>query len=473
MNNDSYQTDVPMSAIQRVFIFDSDSSPRELYLSTFGKTEVSCGRADINDIVISSRLASGDHAKFVFDYDSESWYIYDLGSRNGIIHQGRIVQGVLVEEDDFVRIDDISRPLTESVLIIFADRRYAPKWTRISVGSEDGEIELQNLDSTLEDAIIKHNGSRFEFIVPSGARINVNNEPASGIRALGEKDVISTSQCRIVFTSSAIYYNKIKDRPLPKNIPIIPLKRPEELLPQIEPEPPVVEPELTMVEPELTMVEPEPTQMADFGAAPGFVPPATEVPPIENTYMPPVQNVYAPPVQENNYVPPVEENTYIPPVQPEFTIPPIQAPAENNAQVYQEQNNVVQTQNYYQNTNQNYYAQNSGKSTSSAGASFKEFFSSDVGYYVLTFVLAIILWGITIGLLSSDGSAALIVMLPCAYFGWKVLNSIQPEMFLWMTWVGWLIYFCIKFTIAVIIGVFVAPFKLARWIAAFISEMLS
>lgn len=50
-------------------------------------------------------------------------------------------------------------------------------------------------------------------------------------------------------------------------------------------------------------------------------------------------------------------------------------------------------------------------------------------------------------------------------YGWAILNRITPAMFLWMSWVGWLIYFLVKFLVSYIIGVVALPIKLFQWIS--------
>ena len=47
-------------------------------------------------------------------------------------------------------------------------------------------------------------------------------------------------------------------------------------------------------------------------------------------------------------------------------------------------------------------------------------------------------------------------------FGWAAFNKITPRIFLFLPIIGWLIYFYIKFLIAVMIGIFVAPYRLAK-----------
>lgn len=48
---------------------------------------------------------------------------------------------------------------------------------------------------------------------------------------------------------------------------------------------------------------------------------------------------------------------------------------------------------------------------------------------------------------------------------WSALNKITPAMFLWMSWVGWLIYFAIKLVVSYFIGLVALPIKLFQWIS--------
>ena len=47
--------------------------------------------------------------------------------------------------------------------------------------------------------------------------------------------------------------------------------------------------------------------------------------------------------------------------------------------------------------------------------------------------------------------------------GWQWLNKIQPNMFLFLPVVGWLIYFFVKFIIAIFVGVVALPVNIYRF----------
>ncbi len=99
------------------------------------------------------------------------------------------------------------------------------------------------------------------------------------------------------------------------------------------------------------------------------------------------------------------------------------------------------------------------------GNAARGFWSTPIGYYIMSFMIAAVIWGIVILFLAINDTIAVVIALVCAIFGWMTLNRIQPAMFIWMSWFGWLLYFVIKLILSAIIGLFVAPFKIGRWIA--------
>lgn len=100
----------------------------------------------------------------------------------------------------------------------------------------------------------------------------------------------------------------------------------------------------------------------------------------------------------------------------------------------------------------------------------RTFFRSPLGGYVIIAMCFAVIWGITLTLWFSGTDAAMIVVLICAIFGWKALNQIQPAMFVWMSFMGWIIYFLIKFVLSALVGLFVAPWMLGKKIGLVIYE---
>ena len=98
---------------------------------------------------------------------------------------------------------------------------------------------------------------------------------------------------------------------------------------------------------------------------------------------------------------------------------------------------------------------------------FKEFLKSGTGKVVFIAVFYVVffaVFGIVVAL-SMDAQSpvfAFVYAAIFAYYGWKSLNRITPNIFLIMPIIGWVIYFTIKFILAYFIGVVIAPFKIAK-----------
>ena len=88
-----------------------------------------------------------------------------------------------------------------------------------------------------------------------------------------------------------------------------------------------------------------------------------------------------------------------------------------------------------------------------------------------TIISCFVIWGVTIGLCMISSTAAMVFMAICAVFGWKTLNMITPAFFLWMPLLGWVIYFIVKFFLSMLIGLFVAPFRISAMIAGSVNDI--
>ena len=81
---------MPTRAAAQVTVFDGDNLPISINLEEMGKGAVSFGRSDTNDIILSSKLVSREHGRFL--YKNEQWIIEDKAvysdspSRNGLIY---------------------------------------------------------------------------------------------------------------------------------------------------------------------------------------------------------------------------------------------------------------------------------------------------------------------------------------------------------------------------------------------------
>ncbi|MBQ5320701.1 MAG: hypothetical protein J6K88_01365 [Oscillospiraceae bacterium] len=103
-----------------------------------------------------------------------------------------------------------------------------------------------------------------------------------------------------------------------------------------------------------------------------------------------------------------------------------------------------------------------------------EFFCSFAGKAVIIIVGYILIMGAILAAVQSDHSSIVgITLLVCAVFGWKALNKITPDIFLFMNITGWIIYFGVKGFLSIFIGVFVAPFQIAKMISNAITKSVN
>ncbi len=90
-----------------------------------------------------------------------------------------------------------------------------------------------------------------------------------------------------------------------------------------------------------------------------------------------------------------------------------------------------------------------------------------IGLGVLIWAAAIVI-GIVAAIKNASPQAILIgvlygYMLGGVPNGWAVLTKLQPSMFLFLPMVGWVIYFVIKFVLAMVVGLVAFPMNLYRF----------
>jgi len=93
-------------------------------------------------------------------------------------------------------------------------------------------------------------------------------------------------------------------------------------------------------------------------------------------------------------------------------------------------------------------------------ASDKDSFKKTIIMGVVGLIVGLILgvmMRMTFGAILFNGLAAAGIA-----FGWQVLNRITPKIFIWMPLIGWLIYFVLKFGLALAIGIFAMPYYIYK-----------
>ncbi len=101
--------------------------------------------------------------------------------------------------------------------------------------------------------------------------------------------------------------------------------------------------------------------------------------------------------------------------------------------------------------------------------SLKDFICTPLGKGTMIAVFYVIIFALFLfaTIFGRDSGTPIMMIIPLCFgfFGWKALNKIQPNIFLIMPIVGWIIYFIVKGTLSVLIGMFVAPFTISKKIS--------
>lgn len=210
-----YQQEIPThSAGQIVTIFDAGHAPRTISLSNLGKTVITFGRLEENDIVLSSPLVSRHHGRFILQ--NGKWRIEDADSKNGLIFNNANIKSREICDGDFIRIDDGVETIADGVLFVFSSAESENRWYTfpisgagiITIGREEGcTIILPHVSVSKRHAgITKENGEYYISDTGSTNGVIVNGIRITGKVLLHEKDVITITNSKLIFTSQAIHY---------------------------------------------------------------------------------------------------------------------------------------------------------------------------------------------------------------------------------------------------------------------------
>ncbi len=199
----------------RITVFDGDSKPYLVDLTTFGKAVITFGREAGNDIVLRSHYVSRHHGQFRFI--NGQCVIDDLGSKNGILHNGVLVKGQYMRDGDTVRIDDRSGASELGVLFVFsAQSDSIERWQHVdlnakpvyTIGRESScDICLNHVSVSRAHAQIHaQNGAYFIVDNSSTNGVWVNGHRLSGRYQLHEKDIITITNSKLIFSAGRISY---------------------------------------------------------------------------------------------------------------------------------------------------------------------------------------------------------------------------------------------------------------------------
>ncbi len=198
----------------QVTIFDAFSQPVNVKLANYRKDAVTFGRAEDNDIVLTSRLVSRYHGRFV--QQNGRWYIEDLGSTNGLLFNHANIRRKELGDGEFVRVDDGVETVSNGVLFVFSAGNTANKWNVLNIAGqlqvtigrgENCTIVLPHVSVSQLHATICKEGE-FYFLYDNGSAngVFINGLRIQGRAQLHEKDVITITNTKLIFTAQFISY---------------------------------------------------------------------------------------------------------------------------------------------------------------------------------------------------------------------------------------------------------------------------
>ena len=201
-------------------VFDGSKPPEVIRLASLNRREIYFGRAAGNDLILTSPMVSGEHGRIRFGRGS--WILEDKavyqesGSTNGLIYNNALIRRRCISEGDFFRIDDGIETVSEGVLMAFSSERSVSRWKSFSAGGrqeitigrdESCDIVLPHVTTSKLHARIIPEGDRFRLADCNSMNgVIVNGYRIRGSVLLHEKDIITISDTKLIFTSGMIYY---------------------------------------------------------------------------------------------------------------------------------------------------------------------------------------------------------------------------------------------------------------------------
>lgn len=204
----------PASA-QLLTIYEGESEPVTVHLDNAGKAGViAFGRSDDNNIILRSSLASRHHGRFV--RTGSGWKIEDLGSTNGLFHNGVRIENRFVGDGDIIRIDSKEDAKANGILFVFSAAESGDSWQKVDI---DGKHEItigrekSNTICIPHISVSRRHASIFRegggYVIQDLESVNgvfLNGTRVAGKAALSDRDVISITNTKIIFTGAALFY---------------------------------------------------------------------------------------------------------------------------------------------------------------------------------------------------------------------------------------------------------------------------
>lgn len=210
-------------------IFDGQERPYVIDLNDFEKDKITFGTSENNDIVLKSGIISHNHG--YFSIKQNRCTIFDNNSTNGTYINGEKIMSHQLKVGDIIKVDNLKNPLDKGVTILFGSKK-EENWMeykidlttdddtnlkrklnlvgnqQITIGRDkDCNIVLDHVSVSKVHAIIEIRDGEF-FIRDNNSTngLSINGKITKEETKLKEKDLITITNSKLVFTKTAIRY---------------------------------------------------------------------------------------------------------------------------------------------------------------------------------------------------------------------------------------------------------------------------
>lgn len=198
-----------------ITVFDGLNTPYEIELQRFEKPEITFGRYTANDIVLQSKIVSGNHGQFI--RTQGGWMVIDNASTNGLhVNDVRVTSHVLAE-GDVIRIDNPESAMKTGVSLAYSHKRTGGVWQRfdlagvneVTIGRDAScTIQIDHVAISRIHARLTR-ASDGNFYITDNKSTNgifIKGVRITGTRLLQEMDVVFIANFRLVFRKHSLNY---------------------------------------------------------------------------------------------------------------------------------------------------------------------------------------------------------------------------------------------------------------------------
>lgn len=207
------EEDLSLASSMIITIFDGQERPYIVDLKELDKDKITFGSESDNDIILKSYIVSHHHGSFLIK--ESRCVLEDNNSTNGLYVNGERIKSHQLKIGDIIKIDNLNNPLDKGVTILFGSKK-DEDWkeytlgdkTKISIGRDsDCDIVLDHVSISKVHAFIEYaNGNYYLIDNNSTNGISVNGKVLKDKCLLKEKDLITITNSKLLFSKSKISY---------------------------------------------------------------------------------------------------------------------------------------------------------------------------------------------------------------------------------------------------------------------------